>query len=191
MQLKLTPQLQDRLASEQLSINVIEHVTTDDIAGVVSVVRAASDYLVTRGFYHWHNYYTADKIAATASKGNTLLLKIDTQSVATVTLEKQPPQYYLDDNLMHYFSDAQAIYIGMLAVHPDWHGLGLAKSMIDLAEQYATQNQMQHLRLDARADYTELIELYQKLGFEIKGEIIELAPDDGIEKYYLMEKILS
>ncbi len=70
------------------------------------------------------------------------------------------------------------LYIGKLAVQEDMRGRGLARRLVDLAEQRARSRGLSGLELETRIELIENHETFQRLGFIKTGESMH----DGFDR---------
>jgi ribosomal protein S18 acetylase RimI-like enzyme len=76
-----------------------------------------------------------------------------------------------------------------LAVDPAQRGQGLARELVEAAEQAAWENHRAYMRLEVRKDNAPAIALYRKLGYRRFGELEDYYPDHADAWRY--EKALS
>jgi ribosomal protein S18 acetylase RimI-like enzyme len=148
------------------------------------IINECAHWLSQKGMTHWLSYYTPEVIAEKIAHGNMFIVYEKGEPAATVSLSIDSPSYYDDTNIAHFEEPTEkGLYISALGVRPEFQGKGLATKLVAKAEDMARQNNIKYVRFDARKDYTKLIEFYQKVGYQIKGEFL----DDG-EMYCLFEK---
>ncbi|MCB0192492.1 MAG: GNAT family N-acetyltransferase [Anaerolineae bacterium] len=84
------------------------------------------------------------------------------------------------------------VYIEMLGVTPSWRGCGLASRLIRHAEDVAQRETVKKLSLNVVCDNATAIEVYHKLGFEMKRRMQSpgLTLLTGHQGYYEMVKYL-
>ncbi|MCK4482197.1 GNAT family N-acetyltransferase, partial [Candidatus Bathyarchaeota archaeon] len=63
-----------------------------------------------------------------------------------------------------HYEDAEAAYIGLLGVHPDYLGKGHGKALILKSLQIATENNLRRVDLDTWAGNLRAVPLYKKCG---------------------------
>ena len=144
---------------------------------------------------HWIDYYTDELIEHKFKTGEVFLLRENGKFVGTMSLSDQEPLYYSENkdgdngisiNHTLKFTPGKAWYVSALAVLPEFQGKGLAKGLFLYVENYAKGKGIEFLRMDARGDYTDLINMYLRWGFRKVGSM----PDPDSE-YFLMEKDLK
>jgi ribosomal protein S18 acetylase RimI-like enzyme len=65
--------------------------------------------------------------------------------------------------------DGSHLYVGRVAVVPDWRGRGIVAMMMDWCERHAAERGPPEVRLGARLGLPRNIALYTRLGYEIDG----------------------
>ncbi|HYD99481.1 MAG TPA: GNAT family N-acetyltransferase [Alphaproteobacteria bacterium] len=93
---------------------------------------------------------TPASIAERLAREHVLVAGAEGAPVATVTVERPAPG---------------AVYLGRLAVHPDWQRRGLAERMITAGEAMARAEGAAVLALDVRLCLPGNIRLFERLGF--------------------------
>lgn len=67
-------------------------------------------------------------------------------------------------------AELDALYLGKLAVDPDFQGKGLGRLLLAAAEDLALSLGLSHLRLETRIELTENHECFRRWGFEKTAE---------------------
>lgn len=76
-------------------------------------------------------------------------------------------------------SEGDACVIGMLSVHPQMQNLKLGKRLVSAAEEYAkTEIGSKEARMYVLSQRVELLEWYQRLGYEKNGEHKEFPAEE-------------
>lgn len=89
--------------------------------------------------------------------------------------------------------EANEVYIEMLGVAAVWRGRGLARRLLQHAEQVALVEAVQQISLNVVCDNAAAIEVYHKLGFELKRQQSShiLAMLTGHRGFYEMVKPIA
>ncbi|PIR43404.1 hypothetical protein COV24_03085 [candidate division WWE3 bacterium CG10_big_fil_rev_8_21_14_0_10_32_10] len=173
----------------------IIHATEKNLDEVWLIISECAYWLQSKGMNHWTECYTREVFLEKLRSENfeVYLLSKKDPVVATITIGKKCPQYYIENeegvNYIPNFKDPESqevLYITALGVRPKYQGRGYAKSLMTFAEQQARTTGVKYIRFDARGDYTKLVEFYTKLGYRIKGDMPD--PDSP---YLLFEKEIT
>ena len=164
----------------------------ENLDTVYEIIHECSLWLQNKGMNHWVDYYTKELVTHKFETGDIFLLRDEEKFVATISVSDQEPYYYSKNKdgkngeAIDYtmkFTQGRALYVSALAVLPEFQGRGLAKSLLLYIENYAKKKRIEYIRMDARGDYTDLINMYLRWGFKKVGSM----PDPDSE-YFLMEK---
>lgn len=67
-------------------------------------------------------------------------------------------------------ADGDALYVGRLAVHPDWRRRGIANALMDAAKQEARRRGCKRITLGCRIVLSSNLALFRGHGFVVAGE---------------------
>jgi len=67
------------------------------------------------------------------------------------------------------FADGDALYIGRLAVHPDWRRRGIADALMEVAKAEARRIGARRMTLGCRIVLTSNLALFRRHGFVVVG----------------------
>jgi ribosomal protein S18 acetylase RimI-like enzyme len=167
----------------------VRRATMGDSEVVWSLIEADSEWLLNQlGFNHWSSYYTEEIIKNNILTHEVYLLNVEGVAAGTISIDTTAVDYYTDEVISTFEEPTvEALYLSCLAIIPSLHGKGLGSELLLLAEENARQKGMRFLRLDCRAEYTQLVQFYLKRGYKICGTLNE-GPE---ENYYVMEKKLQ
>jgi ribosomal protein S18 acetylase RimI-like enzyme len=141
-----------------------------EATAIYNILDACRTDMLNRGIQQWDETYPTlgmvEKDIATG--GMYSIFKNHSLIGAIVMDEKQSPKYEMVDwNL----KEEPILVIHRLAINPDLQGKGLGKSAMELAHQFAAENNYKTIRLDAYKGNVALINFYSKLGYQAVGEI--------------------
>ena len=63
-----------------------------------------------------------------------------------------------------------SLYVGKLAVHPDYQRTGIGQSLMDAVERYAVSEGIEALELNTRIELTENHSTFKAMGYLVTGE---------------------
>ena len=81
------------------------------------------------------------------------------------------------------------LYIHRLAVHPNFQGKGYAKQLMDFAENYATENDFNSVRLDTFSQNSRNIKFYKNRNYKQLESIY--FPKQSTFPFYCFELVLN
>jgi len=168
----------------------IKRASASDVPIVWEIIRESSKWLSDQGLNHWAKYYTEEMVAKMVHKKEVYMGIANGKTVGTVTLDTQPPKYYIEPGYSVRFTNPTdpAIYMTALAVLPEEQKQGFAGQLIQIVEDKAREKNIKWLRLDCRTEVPGLVSLYERKGFERLGDEPTDEGEDGT--YWLMEKKL-
>lgn len=89
------------------------------------------------------------------------------------------------------------IYLGMLAVWPQYQGMGIGKKLLHASEEYAQYVQCKSIYMTVISLRFDIIQWYQKLGYNPTGEILPFEEDEEHGKhrqqldFIILEKVIG
>ena len=75
-------------------------------------------------------------------------------------------------------------YVGGLAIHPEQHGRGWGRLLLQQIQAWASDKGFTRLELDVDEDNPRAMRLYQQAGFEVEGVLRNLAFRQTDQRYY-------
>ena len=117
--------------------------------------------------------------------------ELDGQIAGTVMyLRTQDPAYQTADWQIPF--DSPVITLHILAVHPKYHGRGVARALMDYAEIVARQTGALAVRLDTHENNAPACRLYEKCGYSYRGLVdLGLYEKYGLKWYKTYEKLIK
>lgn len=150
----------------------ISPATADDIQALVTLVNSAyRGDSARKGWTH-----EADLISGTE--------RIDAASIKHMLKKSSSTILKCTDNTnalvgcVYLDKQTDKLYLGMLSVSPDIQAQGIGKQLLQAADEYARQNQLQHITMTVINIRKELIDWYSRNGYYDTGER-QPFPTDG------------
>jgi N-acetylglutamate synthase-like GNAT family acetyltransferase len=84
---------------------------------------------------------------------------------------------------MNLQKHGERMYLGMFAVNPDLQGSGIGKKLLKSADVHALEQECRSIYMKVIAVRTELIQWYQRHGYEDTGERVEFQEDGRTGKH--------
>lgn len=126
---------------------------------VLKVLDTASAWLRSRGIDQWPEHFSSDWVQGAVERGETWLVRVNDEPVATVTLSWSDPLWP---------DDAKAGYAHRFAVTR--HGAGMGDGLIDWANGVVGAHHRDRLRLDCVSWNNSLRRYYEERGFAHRGD---------------------
>ncbi len=160
--------------------------TLDDIPGIMMLVQKVVPIMQSMGNFQWAADYPNPEVFAKDISLNQLwVVDIDGAIAGVTAITKDQDPEYADAG---WDISETAIVTHRLAVNPDFQGKGIAKILMNKAEEVAIQQGISILRVDTNTKNTATQALFPKLGYKFSGEI-SLAKRPGL-RFYCYEKLL-
>jgi GNAT superfamily N-acetyltransferase len=116
------------------------------------------------GLTHWHPPYPIQLLRRDAEHRSVYTVSGDDQIIATFTIDTRPLEYYYP--ALWKTPEHRAMYVSHLAVLPQLQGKGIGSWCMNEIENIAAESGCRAVRLDAYEKYKQLLQFYDKLGYE-------------------------
>ena len=130
---------------------------------------------------------TVEGIKAYIDEGSMYLYRENGAIVGAMAVTMYQGEDYHAIEWTQQVADDKVAVIHILAVSPDAQGKGIGSEMIREAIRMAESKDMQAIRLDALASNTPAHRLYERLGFEYRGQQHFYAENTGWTDFYFYE----
>ena len=147
----------------------IQRATPADAEGIVQLLAACREDMLSRGIRQWVEQYP-DVGAVASTVADTFLVRLGREIAATIALNEQPEREYDRVRWLTPLHQA-ALIVHRLAVHPRYQRRGLAKRLMRFAEELASQRRLGSIRLDAFSGNPAALALYEGLGYTRVGQV--------------------
>ena len=166
-----------------LSVSLVKAIPAD-VQSIMLLIEAAVVEMAKAEIDQWdENYPNAAVIAGDMPGGNLWCLKVPDRMAGIISLnEVQPPVYHGIDWIDR---TGPPLVVHRLCIHPDFQRKGLAKRLLNFAQDFAAQNGYSSIRLDTFRYNHPAIALYTALGYQRRGEVTFRR-----RGFYCYEKIL-
>ena len=131
---------------------------------IFNIFQECRSTMEKESIFQWTKQYPSiDILAQDIMNGHVFCI------VGTITINtKQDPQY---DLVRWQNMNERPLVIHRLAIKPEYQHQGLARKLMDYAEDYAKENAYTSIRFDAYSGNKRTIRFYENRGYEKKGEI--------------------
>ena len=159
-----------------------------------TIYRNASEKMIEEGIYQWNDTYpNFEAFQKDIERGELYVISSENPHfnmqktiigcivISTKMDEEYKPVNWLSQTSNHY-------YIHRLAVHPDYQGKGIARDLMDFAEDLAIQNNKVSIRLDTFSQNLRNQKFYEVRGYKRLGNIF--FPSQSESPFYCYELLL-
>ncbi len=149
----------------------IRRATKKDAETILNILVTCANWLAENDMNHWLGAYSIEGVSKRIETMEVYLATNELKEpVGTIALTNHSPDYYVGVDTYWLDSTSPAIYIKGLAVLPKHQGKGIAKTLLQFAEEKTKEKRIKFIRLDAVANYNELTQFYLKRGFKLVGK---------------------
>jgi len=164
----------------------IRLATYEDLPALMALMRRVVPLMLAAGNLQWDKDYPSEAVFQ-RDIGLEQLWVADAETcvagVAAVTMDQEP-----DYAQVGWDIDEPAIVVHRLAVDPAFRGAGVARALMQKAEERAVERRITVLRVDTNTQNEATQRLFPKLGYRLAGEIsLKIRP--GL-RFFCYEKRL-
>jgi len=141
----------------------IKKAEPGDLVEILYLLKVCVADMNNNGLDCWNKYLHDNTISNELEKGLIFLLKEIGVCKGMITLNSEKPIEY--KHIHWSVKGNKPLYIHRLAIHPQWHGNGLAGLMMDFAGNYAREHAFDCIRLDVYSINERAKGLYEKHDF--------------------------
>ncbi|MFC3748088.1 GNAT family N-acetyltransferase [Paenibacillus sp. GCM10012306] len=166
--------------------NGIRTAHKDELEEIMKLIAKCVKVMQGGGSDQWDEYYPNKEVIGNDIESGTLYVYEDNQAIAGIlVLDENQAEAY--ETITWEQNQGPHLIMHRLAVHPEVQGKGIARQLIAFAEELALQNGYTSIRLDTYAMNTRALELYPRLGYQLRGEI---SFPSRIANFPVFEKVL-
>ena len=142
----------------------------EDLPNVIDLYRQCKADMDRQEIYQWTDKYPNRQIFIKDIQNKTLfLLFYENDLLGAINISEEQEKEY--ESLAWEFGDEKVLVIHRLAILPKEQGKGYAQLLMRFAEDFATNNAYQSIRLDVYSKNHRGIKFYQKRAYYVRGEI--------------------
>ena len=156
-----------------------------EIEQIIKITRACANKMTSEGIFQWNHHYPNKKAFRKDVDRNelyVLLSRGDIIGCIVISSEKDPE--YIE--IKWQKEDSNHYYIHRLALHPDFQKMGLARELMDFAEELGRQNKIASIRLDTFSQNVRNQKFYEARDYKKLGNIF--FPKQSEHPFYCYEK---
>lgn len=166
----------------------IKKAVAIDLESIYFNTKSCAEQLINQGVFQWNEAYPSKEIIQKDIELKQLWkLAINDKVIGSIVLTEIEDADYKDVNWLT--ENSQNLYIHRLAIHPNFQGEGYAQKLMDFAENYASKNNYNSIRLDTFSQNKRNQIFYKKRNY-IQLDAIFL-PNQSTYPFYCFEKVLN
>jgi ribosomal protein S18 acetylase RimI-like enzyme len=147
----------------------LEQVGPDEVGELHEVVRICGEQMLQRfGFGPWVPPLPLEQMRDYARKSRVFSVRESSRLIATFSLDGAGFGSSYPQDLL-YNPQHRALYVGKLAVLPEYQSCGVGSWCLMQVERLAQAEGYEAIRLDMIAEHTALVSFYTRSGFQFRG----------------------
>lgn len=164
---------------------MLKLITAYQIDKVMDIYQSVKDDMLQAGLDQWDDVYPNRAVLLNDIEQKELFgYYANDELVACIALNSvQSPEYKA---VSWQLNDDLPLVVHRLCVHPENKGQGIAQRIMTYVETYAMKKNYQSIRLDAFQKNPAAVHLYQKVGYDLVGEVTFRKG-----KFHCFEKLLT
>lgn len=150
---------------------MIEPGKISEIETIIALTRACGKHLRENGIDQWdENYPDLESIKNDIQTNTLFTFKVENEIVGIVVLNETQDEEYVEINWRTPL-DSKNIVVHRLAVSPNHQGQGIARKIMNFAEEFAVKNKYDSIRLDTFSQNPRNQNFYLKRGYTELGSV--------------------
>ncbi|HPF09903.1 MAG TPA: GNAT family N-acetyltransferase [Flavobacteriaceae bacterium] len=167
---------------------MIRKAYPSEIQKIMSITKACAVQMISEGIFQWNEHYPhAQAFETDCERGELYVLLKANILVGCITISYLKDAEY--QTVQWLTKDGKNAYIHRLAIHPNFQRQGLAKELMDFAENLAMEEKALSVRLDTFSQNKRNQRFYEARGYQRLGTIF--FPKQSEQPFYCYEKLFS
>lgn len=164
---------------------IIRKAKIEDKTAIMDIIAAAIIHMDQKGIYQWDKIYPDSETICEDILQKKLFVSVDDYAIKGIIVlnEEQAEEY---EALKWRYAFGKQLIIHRLCVDPRYQGKGIAKNLINFAENFAKSSSYEAIRLDAFTQNERACKMYEQAGYEKVGTV-----NFRKGKFYCYEKALN
>jgi Acetyltransferases len=143
----------------------IEQAELCDAQSIMGLIIACIERMRARGIHQWDEIYPNLSLVQDNIRAHSLFTTRDKGTWrGSVCLNDLQPEEY--DSLPWRCTNGRALVVHRLCVDPDWQRRGIGHAFMEFAEDFAREQSVASIRLDAYTGNNGALALYECLGYD-------------------------
>jgi ribosomal protein S18 acetylase RimI-like enzyme len=166
----------------------IELATQNELDRVKEIAEACAKNMIENNIFQWNDKYPSREIFKEDIKNKSLYVsKINHEVVGCIMLSSFKDDVYKSVNWIT--PNEYNLYIHRLAVHPIFQKKGIARKMMDFAEDFAKSNDYISIRLDTFSQNPRNNKFYKSRGYNKLDDVY--FPKQSEFPFHCYEKLVD
>ena len=166
----------------------IELATQNQLDRVKEIAEACAKNMIENNIFQWNNKYPSREIFKEDIKNKSLYVsKMNQEVVGCIMFSSLKDDVYKTVNWIT--PDEYNLYIHRLAVHPIFQKKGIARKMMDFAEDFAKSNNYISIRLDTFSQNPRNNKFYKSRGYNKLDDVY--FPKQSEFPFHCYEKLVG
>ena len=161
--------------------------TINDLDSLLKITSACAFHMEKQNIFQWNSHYpNSNAFEEDIKREELFVYKINGDVIGCISVST-----LMDDVYKHVSwltPSINNIYIHRLAVHPDFQGIGIARKLMDFAEQKSKIEKRTSVRLDTFSKNLRNRKFYEHRGYKRLENIFFLKQSE--HPFYCYELIL-
>lgn len=161
---------------------MIRKANIDDVKRIMTIIENAVADMDSKKIYQWDESYPNEEVIKQDLKNEVLYVYEDNENVkGIIVLSEDYDKEY--ESIAWKLNSGTHLVVHRLCVDPKMQGQGIARQLMNFAEEYAKNFKYESIRLDAFVNNGRACRIYEKLGYTKLG-IVNFRKG----KFYCYEK---
>lgn len=150
---------------------MISHGRLDELEAILAMTRACGKHMRENGIDQWdENYPDLERLSNDIRTETLFAYRENNEVIGIIVLNETQDEEYAEINWSTSESDKN-IVVHRLAVHPTYQGKGIARKLMDFAEDWARTNDYDAIRLDTFSQNPRNQRFYSNRGYADLGPV--------------------
>ena len=167
---------------------MIYNASSEDIDSVLEITSACTLHMINGGIFQWNEFYPSRKAFEKDVARNELYVAktVEKKIIGCVAISSLMDNEYKPIQWLTPNHDNS--YVHRLAVHPNHQGKGIARKLMDFAEEKAQKESKLSVRLDTFSKNLRNQKFYEQRGYQRLGNVY--FPKQSEHPFYCYELVL-
>ena len=159
-----------------------------DLMKIKKITEACTQDLIDQNIFQWNKNYPSLTAFKEDIEEESLYVYLKKEKIVGCIMfsEKKDPLYNTVDWLT---PDNKNLYIHRLAVHPKSQRQGIARKLMDFAEDFGEKKRMESIRLDTFSQNPRNIRFYKARGYLNLGDVY--FENQSEDPFHCFEKLIK